>query len=150
MANKDIEYIVFRLKRELINFALIHQTALNAWGLDDNLHMDKFDVLILRRQDFRYALITPITELGKFIEHDLYGRNIRFWSPDSLGLGDNFDIVKCEDYNCWALAPELVLDKLVYSPDFNTLKQQRAKLAATLNVKNLTKQEIESFAKYVR
>ena len=30
MSNKDIEYIVFRLKRELINFALVHQTALNA------------------------------------------------------------------------------------------------------------------------
>lgn len=150
MSNKDIEYIVFRLKRELINFALVHQTALNAWGLDDNIHMDKFDILILRRQDFRNALITPITELGKFIEHYLYGRDIRFWSPDSLGLDNNFDIVKCKDYNCWALAPELVLDKLVYSPDFNILKQQRSKLAASLNVHNLTDNEFQVYSQYVK
>lgn len=56
----------------------------------------------------------------------------------------------CPRYGCEAVAPELVLAKLPYSPDAALLQEQRARLAAIVHAADLSDEELRLVAQYVR
>lgn len=148
--NSCIEHICGYLIEQDIDFALVHQSALKVWGLDDNVVIDVIDVLIINAEGFNKLSIDCPKNIGAFTEVNVVHQNVRFWSPQSLCINNNYDIVRSQEYACDVLAPELVLEKLVYSPDFRLLGQARAKLAASINVDSLSDNDLNIYSQYVR
>lgn len=153
MSSKDcltLREAVALLKGHGVNFALVHEAALAGWDIDYNVFLDNVDVLLIGEEDFAQLGVSVPNQLGQFALREQEGVNMRIWSRTSLGLPSPFEVTACEAYGCEALAPELVLAKLPYSPDARLLAEQRAQLAAILNADALTDEELHLYAKYVR
>ena len=125
------------MRSEGIRFALIHQAALAAWGLDRNICLPAVDVLAdgvprhARPTGSGYAVVQPSPDLL-----------IRIWTAASLGLENGFETVKSEKHGCRVLAPELVLQAIDRSPDRAQLGEQTAKLCAVLCHDKLSDREV--------
>ena len=133
-----------------VGFALVHESALMGWGIDGSAFLDCVDVLLVDDEGFRALGFDAPPGLGRFAEADLGGVPARLWSRASLGIRGGFDVTTCARYGCEALAPELVLQKLPYSPDAPLLMEQRARLAAILMADDLEDDELRLVAAYVR
>ena len=131
-------------------FALVHESALMGWGIDNNVFLDHVDALLLDDAGFSAFGLEAPSEPGGFSEAEVAGVPLRLWSRASLGLGGPVEVTSCPRYGCEALAPELVLRKLPFSPDACMLAEQRARLAAVLFVDSLTDEELSLVARYVR
>ena len=88
--------------------------------------------------------------LGEYASVEIEGVPVRLWSRSSLGIDGPFDVTACPQYGCEAMAPELVLAKLPYSPDAALLREQRARLASIVHVADLSDEELMLVAQYVR
>lgn len=143
---KQLEAAVHVANDSDMGFLLVHQSALMGWGIDDNAFLlGPVDLLVTDRSGEGLP-----KKPGSYSETALAeGSEVRLWSPESLRLGGEFASTACPKYGCRALAPELVLRTLPYSPEAPMLVEQRALLALVLNHKNLKDSEIEAFAKYV-
>jgi len=138
------------LKSAGASFALVHESALMGWGIDNNAFLEHADVLLLDETDFgKIGLDAPV-RLGSYVDADLGEVPARLWSRASLGLTGTIEVTACPRYGCEALAPEVVLRKLPYSPDSRLLAEQRAHLAAILHADKLTDEELSLVARYVR
>lgn len=145
-----LEVAVDALKTSGVAFALVHESALMGWGIDNNVFLDYVDVLLFDDGDFR-ALDSDVPQgIGGYAEARLGEVPARLWSRASLGLDSGFDVTSCASYGCDALAPELVLRKLPYSPDAPLLMEQRARLASIQMVDSLSDEELTLVARYVR
>ena len=133
-----------------VGFALVHESALMGWGIDNNAFLGCVDALLLDNAGFRALGCDAPEGIGRFVEADLGGVQARLWSRASLGIRGGLDVTSCARYGCEALAPELVLQKLPYSPDAPLLMEQRARLAAILLVDGLADDELNLVARYVR
>ena len=133
-----------------IPFVLVHESALMGWGIDYSAFLSYVDALLLYDESFgELGLIAP-ANVGEFREMELGGTPARLWSRASLGLSGAIEETSSPRYGCEALAPEAVLRKLSYSPDFPMLAEQRARLAAILHAESLTDDELSLVAHYVR
>lgn len=131
-------------------FALVHESALMGWGIDNNMFLDRVDVLLLDDGGFRAFGANVPTLAGQHVEVQVSDVPTRLWSRESLRLAGSFDVTACKRYGCEALAPELVLKKLPFSPDIYMLAEQRARLASILFADDLTEEELSLVARYVR
>ncbi len=138
------------LRSEGVAFALVHESALVGWGIDNNVFLEYVDVLVLDEGDFRKFGVSAPASIGMFADATLDGVPARLWSRRSLGLSGPFDVTSCARYGCEALAPELVLGKLPYSPDARMLVEQRARLASIVFSGTLTDEELMLAARYIR
>lgn len=142
--------VVEGLKEQGIRFVLVHESALMGWGIDVNAMLPVADVLLLDAASFQALGCEPRESLGEYAGCDVGGVSVRLWSRRSLGLEAPFDVTACPAYGCEALAPELVLVKLPYSPDAPLLLEQRARLAAIVHASELEDSELALVARYVR
>lgn len=148
---KSLETVVSELQRDGVVFALVHESALMGWGIDNNVFLDTVDVFLEDESGFGILGSGSVpSNLGECAQVEVTGVPVRLWSRASLGLSSPFDVTECKRYGCDALAPEIVLRKLPYSPDARLLDEQRARLAAIVNVDSLTDDELILFARYVR
>lgn len=131
-------------------FALVHESALMGWGIDISAFLESVDILLLDDGDFQKVGARVPEGIADFAEAELDGVPARLWSKSSLGLEGGIEVTACPRYGCEALAPELVLRKLPYSPDARMLMEQRARLAAILFAAELTDEELSLVARYVR
>lgn len=138
------------LRSENIAFALVHESALMGWGIDNSVFLECVDVIVLDDDGFRKLGADPPVSIGGFAEAELGGVPARLWSRASLGLKGPFDVTSCARYGCEALAPELVLAKMPFSPDARMLAEQRARLASIVFSDVLTEEELSLVARYVR
>ena len=133
-----------------VPFALVHESALMGWGIDNSVFLSHVDALIIHNSCFAPFGRGKPQEIGEYIEVELGDVPVRLWSRDSLGIRGGVEVTSCARYGCDALAPEIVLTKLPYSPDAPMLMEQRAQLAAILMANELTDEEIALAARYVR
>ena len=133
-----------------VSFALVHESALMGWGIDNNAFLACVDVLFLQNDGFEALGCGVPSRLGEYEETKLAGLPLRLWSRCSLGIQGAVEVTACAHYGCEALAPELVLKKLPYSPDARILLEQRARLAAILMADKLSDEELALVARYVR
>lgn len=138
------------LQERDVAFALVHESALMGWGIDNNAFLGCVDALVFDDRDFRKLGLAVPSSIGGFADAELAGVPARIWSRLSLGLAGPFDVTSCARYGCEALAPELVLGKLPYSPDARMLEEQRARLASIVFCESLTDEELSLVARYVR
>lgn len=153
MASGDCRVLtttVDKLMAQHVGFALVHESALMGWGIDNNVFLNHVDALLFDDTDFHKLGRDVPNKIGCFAESELDGIPVRLWSRASLGIRGGFDVTSCIRYGCEALAPELVLRKLPYSPDAPLLMEQRARLASILMVDDLDNEELELVADYVR
>ena len=141
---------VAALQAQCVAFALVHESALMGWGIDNNAFLECVDALVVDERDFRKLGLAAPSSIGDFADAELAGVPARLWSRRSLGLAGPFDVTSCARYGCEALAPELVLGKLPHSPDARMLEEQRARLAAIVFSESLTDEELSLVARYVR
>ena len=146
----SLQAVVDKLNAVGVSFALVHESALMGWGIDNNAFLECVDVLLVCDDAFEVLGCTISRRLGEYEETKLDGLPLRLWSKDSLGLQGGFEVTACARYGCEALAPELVLKKLPYSPDARILLEQRARLAAILMADKLSDEELALVARYVR
>lgn len=141
-----LELAVGAANRSGLDFLLVHQSALMGWGIDDNAFLlGPADLLVLGRDGGELP-----DGIGSYLEVELAGgADARLWSPESLRLGGEFASTACPRYGCRALAPELVLRTLPYSPESGMLLEERALLALILEHGDMGDDEIEQFARYV-
>lgn len=150
VGNDVLTAAVGALNRAGVPFALVHESALAGWGVDNNAFLDCVDALLVDDGCFGVLGCDAPDGIGGFAEAELGGVPARLWSRQSLGIQGAFDVTSCPRYGCEALAPELVLSKLPYSPDAHMLLEQRARLAAILMADELADDELALVARYVR
>ena len=145
-----LDAAISELNRADVAFALVHESALAGWGIDNNAFLSAVDALILTAEGFDCLHVAEPAAPGEFVTIACGDCRVRLWSRKSLNLVGPFDVVACGQYACEALAPELVLQKLAYSPDAENLMEQRARLAAIVYSEALSDEEIEMYSRYVR
>ena len=133
-----------------MRMALVHESALMGWGIDSNVVLPVADVLLVDDGGFEALGAQPPGRLGEHADTEIVGVPVRLWSRSSLGLEGPFDVTACPRYGCEAVAPELVLAKLPYSPDAALLQEQRARLASIVHAAALSEEELTLVAQYVR
>lgn len=133
-----------------VRFVLVHESALMGWGIDNSVFLGCVDALVVRRDGFEALGLEEPSGIGQYVEAEFSGIPARLWSRESLGIRGGVEVTSCARYGCEALAPEVVLTKLPYSPDAALLAEQRARLAAILMAESLTDDELELVARYVR
>lgn len=133
-----------------VDFFLVHESSLYAWGIDNVVMLSNVDLLLLGEESFSVLDCVCPSVLGEFSEWSTDGVSIRLWSRASLGLAGPFSVTSCARYGCSSLAPELVLAKVPYSPDYRLLLEQRARLASIVYADALSDDEIALVARYVR
>ena len=148
--NPALATVARELEGRNIAFAFAHESALMAWGMDANVFLSAVDVLVIDANSFAALGCVMPDMLGSYTEVKLAGVPTRLWSRKSLGLNGEFDVTRTQRYKCDCLCPETVLAKLPYSPDSRLLSEQRARLAATINAKELTDEELGLLATLVR
>jgi hypothetical protein len=132
---EELTKIVAYLDNLKIPFALVHEAALAAWGIDNNMVLSRVDVLV------------PEGSLPTLASDTV----IRPWAR--LAGGETFESVekvRVADYGCLAASPEAVLANLPSSPDFMYLREQYAGLALILFHDELTDAGLARFRRYVR
>ena len=147
---KPLQAVIDALNAAGVPFALVHESALMGWGIDNNAFLECVDVLLFQDDGFEVLGCQAPRRIGEYVEVEVADVPVRLWSRDSLGLQGAFDVTACGRYGCEALAPELVLKKLAYSPDARALVEQRARLAAILMADGLSDEELGLVARYVR
>lgn len=133
-----------------VSFVLVHESALMGWNIDNNVFLNNVDVLLFHDEDFHTLGCKVPRDIGQYVQTELDGMPTRLWSRESLRIKGSFEVTTCIHYDCEALAPELVLLKLPYSPDAPLLTEQRARLAAIIMVDELSDEELWLVAHYVR
>lgn len=147
MRSKTLERAVAEASAAFPKYLLVHEAAIAAWHLDPCCELEAVDIVV-PRSEFDKAGGDPTA--GAFVESERGGVLFRIWSPDTLHLPETFDRVRCESYNAWALAPELVLETITMSPDIDYLHEQRACLAQVVFCEQMDDETIMEFRKYVR
>lgn len=137
------------------NCALVHEAALAAWGLDNNLAPYALDVLVTKaafeRLGVNERLQGRIYMGNTCLEFATEHAPVRLWM--SVGDGVTFAsgrLVACERAGYRCLRPELVLEALPSSPDFRYLLEQRAALAEVLFFDDMTDEQLMEFRSFVR
>lgn len=133
-----------------VPFALVHESAMMGWGIDNNIFLDHVDVLVVQEDGFETLGSRVPQDIREYVKVELAGVPTRLWSRSSLGIRGSIEVTSCSRYGCEALAPELVLRKLPYSPDAPMLMEQRARLASILMVDELTDEGLALVARYAR
>ena len=133
-----------------VDMALVHESALMGWGIDANVVLPVVDALLVDDGGFGALGAQTPGRLGEYASVEIEGVPVRLWSRSSLGIDGPFDVTACPRYGCEAMAPELVLAKLPYSPDAALLREQRARLASIVHVADLSDEELMLVAQYVR
>ena len=146
----ELKAVCDQLAGEGVRMALVHESALMGWGIDSNVVLPVSDVLLIDDGGFEALGTQPPGQLGEHADVELAGMPVRLWSRSSLGIDGPFDVTACPRYECEALAPELVLAKLPYSPDAALLQEQRARLASIVHAADLSDEELTLVAQYVR
>lgn len=135
--------------------ALVHEAALAAWGLDNNVTPLAIDVLVPPKA-FETLAEQPEGQLcelkgNRYLLFKERGIPVRAWR--SVGNGVKYDLrrlVTCSKVGRRCLRPELVLEALPTSPDFPYLYEQRAALAEVLYFDDMTDEQLMEFRRYVR
>ena len=134
-----------------IRFHLVHESALMAWGIDNNIVLEAVDVHIPDAEDYEAIGVDAFPEsLGSYFETVVEDVRIRLWSSASLGLPPAYIRVYSKAYTCWCLDPAIVLDKLPLSPDAAWLHEQRARLAEVLYFDRMDDELLERYMARVR
>lgn len=142
--------VVDEARRIGFRFALVHRSALVGWNLDNDAFLSTADLVLFDCSAFTALGCALPERVGTYGETAIADIPVRLWSRESLGIRGAVDVVECIGYGCEALAPEVVLRKLPYSPEVHLLSEQRARLAAILAADCLTDEEISLYARYVR
>ena len=140
----ELEFAIKTLKESGCDFAFFHEAALAIWRISYNSFISNIDVLLDKdiktgsNQDY------IIKQLSDNIA-------LRLWPAGQI-LGEQLQQhdIWSETYKCRVLDPELVLELLPYSPDFQHLYEARARLALVLYHNKMTEAELLEFSKYVR
>lgn len=135
--------------------ALVHEAALMAWGIDNNLVPYAVDVLVPKKEYARIVSIEGGVESecqgNRFVQIKTSYASVRIWK--SVGEGMTYGasrLVNCVATGYKCLHPELVLEALPSSPDFSYLLEQRAALAEVLYFDDMTDEELMEFRSFVR
>lgn len=135
--------------------ALVHEAALMAWGIDNNLVPYAVDVLVPGKVYARAATIKEGVESecqgNRFVQIKTSYAPVRIWK--SVGEGMTYGanrLVNCAAAGYKCLRPELVLEALPSSPDFSYLLEQRAALAEVLYFDDMTDEQLLEFRSFVR
>ena len=147
---EPLKVVVEALRASKVAFALVHESALMGWGIDNNAFLGHVDVLLAHDEDFSSFKCEQPNAPGVYAAMEIADVPVRFWSRASLGIKGPFEVTSCTRYGCEALAPEVVLKKLPYSPEARMLLEQRARLASILFAEDLTEDELSLVARYVR
>ena len=168
MKSLILEDGISHLNKQNIEFALIHEAAITAFGLNYSVFIKSVDVVISDQQFMKYQrrLVGSLLVSGDSSRENLGGSNtmgtelsqtttkgtiIRLWSESLLGISlVQVDKIWNNNYSCYVLDPELVLEKLELSPDIEWLLEQRARLAMVLYADQMSDDELLLFHKYVR
>ena len=142
--------VVGGLKEAGVQFALAHESSLMGWGIDNNAFLGVVDAVLLDDGSFAAIGAEPPGSLGGCVSAEIAGVPTRLWSRASIGALGPVDVTLCPDYGCYSLAPEVVLSKLPYSPDYGALLENRARLAAIVHVDSLDDDELSLVARHVR
>lgn len=119
------------------SFMLVHEAALIAYGLDNNVFPMAIDT---------YA--PGSTDKQMVIE----GTNvpIRVWGHlPGIQMREE-DVVWSKAYGCRVLRPDLLLETLILSPDIELLWEQRAALAMVLYADLMTDDQLREYDTHVR
>ena len=135
--------------------ALVHEAALMVWGIDNNLAPYAIDVLVSKKTYTRLAETRKarVDEYmgNHYVQFESSYVPIRAWS--SVGDGMSFAsgrLIDCANVGYRCLRPELALEALPSSPDFQFLLEQRAALAEVLYFDDMTNEQLMEFRSFVR
>ena len=127
----------------------MHEAALTAYGLDYEVFLRGVDVLFADGRSFAVLGLDVPETPGTYSELAGCEPPLRAWSRKSLRLTGVVS-ARRDGRGFLVLDPELVLDKLPYSPDIHYLREQRARLAEVLYGKRLGDEDLLLFDRYVR
>lgn len=136
-------------------YAVAHEIALLAWGLDNNLVPYGVDLLVSKKAFARMReamdLREDLHQGNPFVRLDNEYAPVRLWQ--SVGENVTFDrrvLIEVPHLECQSLRPEIVLEALPTSPDFALLLEQRAALAEVLFFDDMTDDQLMEFRRFVR
>lgn len=141
----EIEIAIEALKNLKCDFAFFHEAALAIWGISYNSFLSNIDALVSKPVDGM--------EAGNpyYVEKIGDNLNLRLWlDVETIGAPVQKHDIWSETYNCRVLDPELVLDLLPASPDYQELYEVRARLAMILYYDKMPEADLLEFGKYVR
>ena len=133
-----------------IRFHLVHESALMAWGVDNNIVLEAVDVHIPDTKDIEDLGLDAPDTVGSYVETVIDDVRIRVWSSAALGLPPAYIRVFSKAYACWCLDPAIVLELLPLSPDALWLHEQRARLAEILFFDRMDDDLLERYMARVR
>lgn len=141
----EIEIAIEALKDLECDFAFFHEAALAIWGISYNSFLSTVDALVSKPID---GMEANNPYFAKKIGDSL---NLRLWlDVETIGAPVQKHDMWNETYNCRVLDPELVLDLLPASPDYQELYEARARLAMVLYYDKMSESDLLEFGKYVR
>lgn len=79
-----------------------------------------------------------------------YGDSIRLWTQIGEYTYNSYDMLELIDFHLPVHKPEIIIKTLPYSPDFKLLQELYAKIGLFLYIDDMSDDEIELFARYVR
>lgn len=144
---KEIRAAADILQADDTKFALVHQAALAAWGLDRNIFLNAVDVIV---DVVPSKAVDAVDNNGMYASVDIDSRcQLRLWTAESLNLEPEFESVFSETYGCRVLAPESVFSALPLSPDYPILREQQAMLATILLKDEIADDELAEIGRFI-
>jgi hypothetical protein len=137
MESRLLRHVVTELDKRCESYALVHEAALMAYGLDNNVVPTAVDVLSPGVGERCIAL--PRQEVP-----------LRVWDRIPGASLDPSDLIWSKAYGCNVLRPDLLLDSLDFSPDIDMLREQRAALAMVLYADAMSDDQLMEFDSHVR
>lgn len=137
MVSRLLRHVVTELDKRYESYALVHEAALMAFGLDNNVVPMAIDVLAPGVGERRIEL--PGQEVP-----------LRVWDRIPGASLDSCDLIWSKAYGCNVLRPDLLLDSLDFSPDIDMLREQRAALAMVLYADAMSDDQLMKFDSHVR
>ena len=138
MRNRTLFEVAKELNERNEEYCLIHEAALTSWNLNNSLFLHAIDILV------------PSVRFKNSVERLGPNVSIRYHASLAGKTFEEIEKVKSEQYDCLVAEPFAVLEGLEESPDLQYLYEQRARLAATLYVHDLSDEDLAVFKKYVR
>lgn len=148
----QLKVVTDRLCRQCFarEWFLVHESSIMGWHADNNVILPAVDVCFVSADDIRSLGGEPTDELGGYTSLSIEGVPVRAWTPTSLDLRDSVLVTDCLGYDARSLEPGLVLETIHFSPDYELLHEQVARLAMIYFIDELTDEELSEFADYVR
>ena len=144
--NPSLQQLISSLAEADATCFLVHEAGALALGLSYSPFVRTVDLCLVKGR----LAISSATAHEAYTTGIIGDVPVRIWGRASLNLRQGIRVVTSQLYHCHVLAPDLLLERMDYSPDAASLLETRALLAAVVHVDDLTDDQLTLVKRYVR